>query len=489
VIAARAHYTAADLQAVEEECIAHARDLGLDPPEILYHLVPAETVYSVACRQVPGRYSHSDFGVQYERMKAAYDRGEGRIYEVIFNAEPAHAYLLEGNSFVAQVLVIAHCLGHGDMFRHNPYFAPTDKDFPARVRSAAGRIDRYYARHGRREVEDFITACQAFAPHAPLDRLGRTYTPAEPHFEPKPYDELFPEDVERRRQEVQRAREEHRRRFPAAPERDLLGFIAEHGHGLEDWQRDVISIVRAEQAYFAPQARTKVLNEAVAVWAHQNILQRLELDSEAFVEAQALNAQVACPHAHDLNPYNLGIELVREVEKIAAGDLEGLDDTERERFAGWAGKVDPARKVVEVAHSYNDVSALRELLTPRVCVRAQLRAGESPPHETVSREEFERIRDLLVAHHTTLGVPVVEIVDGDGRGRGELWLEHRHEGVGLDDEYALGTLRLLCGLWGKPAVVRSIAGEGDAARPVWYLAESPDAPAQKLFAEPPARRS
>jgi stage V sporulation protein R len=482
VITARSTYTAADLQAIEDLCVGHARELGLGPPEILFHLVPAETVYSVACRQVPGRYSHADFGVAYERMKAAYDRGEGRIYEVIFNAEPAHAYLLEGNSFVAQTLVIAHCLGHGDVFRHNPYFGPTDKDFPARVRSAAARIDRYYARHGRRAVEDFISACQAFALHAPLDRLGRSYTPPEPEFKPLPYDELFPEEQARRWADVERAREEWRRRFPTQPERDILAFVAEHGHGLDDWQRDVISIVRAEHAYFAPQARTKVLNEGIAVWAHQHILQELELDSDAFLEAQALNAQVACPHAGDLNPYNLGIELLREIEAIARGELDGLDECERERFAAWAGTTDPRRKVIEVAHSYDDVSMLREFLTPRVCERARLR--DRPAGERVTREEFERVRDALVAHHLTLGVPVVEIVAGDGRGRGELWLEHRHEGIGLDEEYAKGALRMLCGLWGKPAIVRSIAEQGGTTRPVWYIAETPDSPAQMKFSEP-----
>jgi stage V sporulation protein R len=487
VIAARTTYSATELQAVEELCVAHAHELGLDPPEILYHLVPAETVYSVACRQIPGRYSHSDFGVEYERMKAAYDRGEGRIYEVIFNSEPAHAYLLEGNSFVAQILVIAHCLGHGEVFRHSPYFAPTDRDFPARVRSAAARIDGYYARYGRRQVEDFISACQAFAPHAPLDRLGRSYTPREPELERGRYDELFPQDTERRRADVERARDERRRRFPVEPERDILAFVAEHGHGLEDWQRDVISIMRAEHAYLAPQARTKILNEAVAVWAHQHILQELDLDSDAFLEAQALNAQVACPRAGELNPYNLGIELLREIDAIARGELDGLDDEDRERFAPWAGTTDPRHRVIEIAHSYNDVSLMREFLTPRVCVRARLRSGQGGRGDSVSREEFERIRDALVAHHTTLGVPVVEIVSGDGRGRGELWLDHRHEGIGLDEEYAKGALRMLCGLWGKPTVVRSISTEDGAERPVWYVAETPGAATRKAFSEPPVR--
>src|SRR5262245_24895850 len=54
-----------------------------------------------------------------------------------------------------------------------------------------------------------------------------------------------------------------KRRFPEQPQRDILAFLIEHAP-IENWQRDVLEIVRDEAYYFAPQAMTKVLNEG---WA------------------------------------------------------------------------------------------------------------------------------------------------------------------------------------------------------------------------------
>src|SRR5262249_23593622 len=41
-------------------------------------------------------------------------------------------------------------------------------------------------------------------------------------------------------------------------------FFAEHAPSLEDWQRDILLIVREEMQYFVPQMQTKTLNEG---WA------------------------------------------------------------------------------------------------------------------------------------------------------------------------------------------------------------------------------
>ena len=54
-----------------------------------------------------------------------------------------------------------------------------------------------------------------------------------------------------------------KRRCPRSPQRDVLQFLLEHAP-LENWERDVLSIVREEAYYFAPQGMTKVLNEG---WA------------------------------------------------------------------------------------------------------------------------------------------------------------------------------------------------------------------------------
>src|SRR5581483_2380118 len=150
-------------------------------------------------------------GQIYEQMKRDHDAGRARIYELVVNTRPAHAYLLEGNSLVAQLLVIAHVLGHAVVFERSRYFEPADKGFLPRVRAAADRIDRYMSEHGRRTVEDFIDDCQALATTLPLAQLGRRYLEDDPQVEQRPYDALFPEDVAARRQRVSEERESRRR--------------------------------------------------------------------------------------------------------------------------------------------------------------------------------------------------------------------------------------------------------------------------------------
>jgi stage V sporulation protein R len=240
----------------------------------------------------------------------------------------------------------------------------------------------------------------------------------------------------------------------------------EHARGLADWQRDVIGIVREEQLYFAPQMHTKIIHEGMATWTHNTILQRLLLDSADFVEYQRLNASVTQPHPFQLNPYNVGWAIFREIERIA----ETPDDAERERWS-WAGKGDPVGRILEVIESYDDVALVSEFLTPKVCALAQLYAwehdGKDPRRLVISSREADEVRSALLASIVNGGLPTVRIVDADHQGHGELLLEHRVEGIGLDAEYAKGTLSHLTRIWGKPVTVASVAADGTS---VWYRA-------------------
>jgi len=78
----------------------------------------------------------------------------------------------------------------------------------------------------------------------------------------------------------------------------------------------------------------------------------------------------------------------------------------------------------------------------------------------------------------------IEIVDADFRGRGDLLLEHRHEGIGLDGEYARGTLTQIALLWGKPCTIRTVKGrETDEA--AWFTGH-PDGRSEQHDSEPQA---
>src|SRR5207249_601598 len=92
-------------------------------------------------------------------------------------------------------------------------------------------------------------------------------------------------------------------KIPAAPEKDLVGFIMEHSRHLEPWQRDVIGIVREEMLYFVPQMQTKICNEGWACATGESLV----LTENGFVRFDELyearqNVQVAAGGAGELRP-------------------------------------------------------------------------------------------------------------------------------------------------------------------------------------------
>lgn len=478
-------YTLTDLQEIDDRCreIA-AAELGFDAAEVIYHLVRPEEVYFAAANGLPARYSSARWGAQFDSEYGRYRAGQSRIYELIFNTRPVHAYLMEGNSLVAQTLVIAHCLGHGYVFATNRWLGSVDREIMPRVASAADRIAEYMGAHGRDTVEDFLNACHAIAIHQPQAQLVRRAPAPEPEHHPRLYDELFPEEVVAEQRRLIEERDALRRRFPREPEQDLLRFIERHARGLQDWQRDVISIVRSEQSYFLPQLRTKILNEGAAVLAHQEICQQLRLPADQYWEYEQLNASVVAPQPGQANPYNVGVELLREIMRIATDP----EEEDRERWP-WAGDADPLERVRAVLRVYDDEALLREFLTPKVCERCRLYAFERtaghPRRIRVSTREADAIRELLIRYHSTFGIPTIEIVDADFRRRGELLLVHHHDGVGLDPEFARGTLVEMATLWGKACTVQTIRGR-DTERPVWFTGH-PDGQTDRHDAAPGSR--
>ena len=83
---------------------------------------------------------------------------------------------------------------------------------------------------------------------------------------------------------------------------------------LKPWQRDVLSIIRDEAYYFAPQAQTKIMNEGWATYWHSTIMTRHGMaDSDLICYADHCAGTLAGSRTR-LNPYKLGVELYRDIE-------------------------------------------------------------------------------------------------------------------------------------------------------------------------------
>lgn len=512
-------YTLSTLQELEEQCQVKAAKLGLEVPETLFHLVQAEEMYDIAARGLPGRFSHWRFGRSYQEQKASYDKGKGRIYELVINTKPVYAYLMDGNSLTAQLLVMAHVLGHATVYANSPYFSVADKNILSRTRAAAERIDTYMGEYGRKTVEDFIDLCQSLEHQREFGQLGKKPGAKGPKWESKDFDALFPKETAERREEYKADKEAFRLKFPKQPERDFLEFFERHARMLEDWQKDIISIIRMEMEYFTPHYHTQVIHEAQAVYYHQTIVQEImaedpeRWDSDAFTEFQSMNARVLHPHIKvteeqdpfsdevkklihctGINPYLTGQTIYKEIKRIC----ENPTEKDKEKW-GWAGEISWDEKRCELVRSYSDAALLAEFLSPDVCEKARLFARPRTPEEfehlRVLKEEVDEVRNILVEQKTTFGIPAVEIVDADYKHRGELLLEHRFTDRGLDDEYTRGVLPNVAKLWGHAVTVHTTKREdhepttdedpGFTLNDVWYRVEDSEDDYVEDYSEQP----
>ncbi len=271
---------------------------GLDPYPTKFEIVPASVMYEVGSYALPGRYSHWTFGKAYHRMKTMYDFGLAKIYEVVINSNPSYAFLLENNSLLQNKLVIAHVLGHVDFFKHNAYFAPTNRRMVDDAALHARRINEYEFKYGRKTVEDFLDAVLSIEEHIDPDfYIKKNRRPLDKDKEEEPiasnkpagaYDDL--------RTTEERESAERKAKLDALaesqqPEKDLLWYIMQNSPSLQPWQRDVLSMIHDEMLYFVPQMQTKTLNEGWASYWHSRIMRELDLPTEEHLEFAEINEQ------------------------------------------------------------------------------------------------------------------------------------------------------------------------------------------------------
>ena len=274
--------------------------------------------------------------MEYERLAKGYHHGLQKIYEMVINNDPCYAYLMK----------IERPGGPeaGDGPRLRPLrllqeqlsgSAKTSRKMMDEMANHGNRIRRYMDEVGVEEVEEFIDACLSIEDlidiHSPFIRRRE---------DASRYD--FYEAAEARRgranaaaavpgqglhglvhqsagtaggrsAEEQEAARREAKPFPERPERDVMLFLLEHAP-LNAWQADVLSIIRDEAYYFAPQAQTKIMNEGWASYWHSTIMTRQGLTAGDVINYCDHHSGTLASSPTQLNPYKLGIELFRDIE-------------------------------------------------------------------------------------------------------------------------------------------------------------------------------
>jgi len=155
------HDEAEKLRDVANEARELAEKLGLEPYDVKYWVVDHDEINrAVAYGGFQRRYPHWRWGMNYDRQSKKDRFTQARIYELVVNDDPSHAYLQVSNELADQKAVITHVEAHGDFFANNRWFQELAGSFDAAATLArhAETVEEYMEDPDvdREEVEEWI---------------------------------------------------------------------------------------------------------------------------------------------------------------------------------------------------------------------------------------------------------------------------------------------------------------------------------------------
>src|SRR5204863_6422786 len=102
------------------------------------------------------------------------------------------------------------------------------------------------------------------------------------------------------------------------------------------------------------------------------------------------------------------------------------------------------KKLFEVRKIHNDITFLDEFLDEDFCHQSKMFIYDFDRRNNryvISSRDFREIKARLLSQLTNFGQPIIRVVDGNFKNRGELLLTHTHEGHDLKHDTTLETLK------------------------------------------------
>ncbi len=467
------------LKKLQIEIQGYADEYGLDYFPQIFEMCDYQTINILAAQEgFPTRYPHWRFGMQFDQMSKGYRFGIQKIYEMVINTNPCYAYLLEVNNWVDQKLVMAHVYGHNDFFKNNAWFANTDRKMMDTMANHGAKVRRYIEKYGIDRVENFIDAILSLENLIDMNHLFETdevrnqreetnkQFAYENSLEYEAYDQKSEALKTYLRSKNRTAKKQSDlvvedfpnipKTIPEKPVKDILHFLLEYAP-IEEWEADIIGILREEAYYYLPQRITKIMNEGWASYWHSKIMTERALDASEIIDFADKHAGVMVMSKERINPYKVGIELFRDIEhRWDTGKFgkEYLECTNMVDKHSWDQKLAKGKeKIFQVRKTHNDISFIDEFLTPEFCDRQQMFTYKYNPRShrfEIDKRDFQAIKQKLLMSLTNFGSPVIELVDANFDNKAEVLLTHRHDGVDLDAKFANETMKNIFRVWKRP---------------------------------------
>ncbi|ACY84314.1 SpoVR family protein [Edwardsiella piscicida] len=472
------------LQAYLNEIDRVARHYRLDTYPHQIEIITAEQMMDAySSVGMPINYAHWSFGKKFIETERRYKHGQqGLAYEIVINANPCIAYLMEENTITLQALVMAHaCYGHNSFFKNN-YLFRTWTDAGSIIDYllfARNYIRQCEERYGVEEVEKILDSSHALMNYG-VDRYKRPQKISldEERARQKAREAYLQSQVNdlwrtlpRREAEVL-ARQDQR--FPSEPQENILYFLEKNAPLLEPWQREIVRIVRKISQYFYPQKQTQVMNEGWATFWHYTLLNHLydegRVSDRFMLEFLHSHTNVIAqpsynsPYYSGINPYALGFAMYQDIRRIC----QQPTPEDREWFPTIAG-----RDWLETLHfamrDFKDESFISQFLSPRLMREFHLFSVLDDERNSYleieaihNQEGYRLLRERLSSQYNLSNLePNIQVWNVALRGDRSLTLRYiPHNRIPLDTASRRAVIKHLQRLWGFDVYLEQVNEDG-----------------------------
>jgi stage V sporulation protein R len=466
-----------DLKKLIPTIFQKCKDFGLDfYPTVIQMLSYDEISEVAAYGGFPVRYPHWQWGMEYEELQRGYEYGAHRIYEMVINTSPCYLYCLNSNTILDNVTVIAHALGHNDFFKNNVFFEKTSLNMINQLANHGTRIRKYSSRWGREKVTEFIDHCLRIATlidpskawsskvikehivkdvrkwkHPKRLHVDETHDYMEPYINNKTW-------IDKQNEEIHREELAKELEIFDSPTKDVMPFIRDNAP-LKPWQQDIIAMLYQESIYFAPQRSTKMMNEGWASYIDYHIMCKEGLaalghgENKNSIIEYAKHKMGVLGGKYSTNPYKLGFSLFLDIEERWNKGRFGPEYencTDLNKKLNWDLNLNLGKeKIFEVRKETNDFIAILKYFTPEFCEKHEFFNWKRQPNGDVKLEDrnFLDIKKGLMLKYMNGGLPEIELVDPNYKGKGYLYLEHKFDGRELYESYLEPVLQSLYYFW------------------------------------------
>lgn len=375
----------AEYQEAIDALIGVGEGFGLTFLPIQFQVANQDNLAELASFGLPNRFNHWYFGGVYKNLKIQQEQQVFKILELVLNTDPVYAFLLDTNTRLENLTVIAHVLGHVDFFVNNCWYSRSDKGMLNRCEMHSRAIRELEGVHGKTLVEGIVTAALTLA-------SGISAFEKDPALRLKRPFYFLQEAIATRLPELR----------PDDPKATPLRIASQ-----------VLEFMRREQEYFDLIARTQIMNEGWASFIEFKLLERFLPKEEWLTFSLSFSKRPA--------PYLIGFTLLNEIF----------------RKQGWPG-------LLKVRAAYEDVAFIDEFLTAPLAKALDLFVLNRENGE--KDFDLKKVKEKIIEEKIWKSAPVVEVERLDPES-GHLVLKHQDPERTLDKKRAELFLQELHKLW------------------------------------------